>query len=229
VEITQTLDAPLSVNPGNLGAIITSAQNFGSTVIRRGHQVQTIGNQLTVKRYFDIIPANNLSLNATLRFIYFDSEMNGFDENSVVIWKSQDNINWNEMGFDSRSTTTNYIEKTGIADFSRWTLSSATQVNNKIVLLKTIAGKLVNEKVETGKFNVKVIPNPSPDYFTLQIESSKKEISVVKVFDVSGRLVKQMKAAVFESLQFGSDLKTGIYLVEVVQDKNRKTLKLIKF
>lgn len=129
VTITQTLNAPSLVNPGNLGAIITSAQNFGSTVIRRGHQAQPVINQFSVKRYFDINPANNSSLNATLRFGYFDAEMNGLDENSVVLWKSPDNINWNEAGVDSRSTTTNYIEKTGITDFSRWTLTTPAPVN----------------------------------------------------------------------------------------------------
>jgi hypothetical protein len=37
IEITNTLNAPSSVNPGNLGAIITSSQNLGNTIIRRGH------------------------------------------------------------------------------------------------------------------------------------------------------------------------------------------------
>ncbi|HEX7846112.1 MAG TPA: hypothetical protein VF476_09965, partial [Chitinophagaceae bacterium] len=60
VEITNTLNNPASLNPGNLGAIISSSQNLGSTVIRRGHAVQSGGGISTsVQRYYDIVPSNN--------------------------------------------------------------------------------------------------------------------------------------------------------------------------
>ena len=41
-----------------------------------------------------------------------------------MLWKSPNNTNWTEQGFTSRNTSANYVEKTGIADFSRWTLST---------------------------------------------------------------------------------------------------------
>jgi hypothetical protein len=126
VEITKVLNAPALENPGNLGAIFTSSQNFGSTIIRRGHIAQTIAAGISITRYFDIAPTNNAALSATLRFQYRDAELNGLDENSVVLWKSPDNINWTAIGFDSRNTTTNHVEKTGIADFSRWTLNKSS-------------------------------------------------------------------------------------------------------
>lgn len=126
IQIVNTLNAPSSANPGNLGAIFTSAQNFGSTIIRRGHQSQINGSGLgsSILRYYDINPTNNNGLNATLRFSYLDAELNSFDENSLVFWRSLNNINWSNQGFTSRNTTTNYVEKTGIDAFSRWTLSS---------------------------------------------------------------------------------------------------------
>ena len=131
IEITNTLNVPSSANPGNLGAILSSSQNLGSTIIRRGHtaQINGFGIGSSIFRYYDILPANNTTLNATLRFQYFDAELNGFDENTVVLWKSTNNTTWTQQGFTSRNTTSNYVEKTGIADFSRWTLSS---VNNPL-------------------------------------------------------------------------------------------------
>ncbi len=123
VEITALLNNPSSVNPANLGAIITANLNLGSTIIRRGHQAQTIGTGSSINRYFDIIPTNNTSLNATLRFTYFDAELNALDENSIVVWKSPDNIAWTELGADSRNITLNYVEKTNIPDFTRQTLA----------------------------------------------------------------------------------------------------------
>jgi hypothetical protein len=126
VQITNTLNAPTLVNAGNLGAVITSTENLGSTIIRRGHvsQINAYGAGNSILRYYDIIPTNNASLNAGLQLTYLDAELNGLDENSLVLVKSTDNINWTSQGFDSRNTTANYVEKAGLADFSRWTLSS---------------------------------------------------------------------------------------------------------
>jgi len=164
VEITKALNTPSSENPGNMGAIITSSQNPGNTLIRRGHRSQTnsggAGN--SILRYYDIIPSNNSSLNATLRFSYFEAELNGLTESNLLFWKSPDNINWSNQSYTSRDMLNNYVEKTGIADFSRWTLSTpgnalplvwgsfnTTCINNKIVISwKTL------EEFNTSIFNV---------------------------------------------------------------------------
>jgi hypothetical protein len=405
VEASANLSAPNSANPGNLGAIISSPQNLGATTIRRGHQVQTIGSQSSVRRYFDINPSINSLLNATLRFTYLDAELNGLNENTAFLWKSTDNINWSEIGFDNRNITSNYVEKIGIADFSRWTLTGTTNpcetmqtfyadadndgygnfagaiqactspagyvsnsddcndnnasvypgamevcngiddncnaqvdegcgsmpsVNiNDIVVYesqgqvmltvtlsnsynqpikinyKTIDGTAVSngrfkdykavgngsitisagnvsgtiaitiytdnitepneyfdiqltkatnanladnmgrvtiidgspttrakttstDKEAIEKFSVQIHPNPSRHNFALKVESNNGELSDVRVLDIVGRLVKQMKVSVFESTYFGSDLKQGVYIVEVRQGKNLKTIRLIK-
>ncbi|MEO8406789.1 MAG: T9SS type A sorting domain-containing protein [Chitinophagaceae bacterium] len=126
VQITKTLNAPVADDPGNIGAIITSSQNLGSVIIRRGHQSQTngLGAGNSILRYYDIIPANNNSLNATLHFNYLDAELNGLNENGLMVWKSNDNINWTNLGRTSSNTISNYVEQTGINDFSRFTLST---------------------------------------------------------------------------------------------------------
>ena len=126
IEITNTLNSPAAVNPGNLGATITSAQNMGSTTIRRGHQSQTngYGNGNTIYRYYDITPANNTALNATLRLNYFDAELNSINENTITLWKKIGTSTWADQGFNTRNTSTNYVEKTGIPDFSRWSLTT---------------------------------------------------------------------------------------------------------
>ncbi len=126
VEITNILNAPASVNPGNLGAMITSAANLGSTVIRRGQLAHVIAGPGTssINRYFDIMPTNNAALDASLRFFYFDAELNGQAENLLTLWKSSDNTNWTNEGFTDRNETLNYVGQPGINDFSRWTLAA---------------------------------------------------------------------------------------------------------
>lgn len=125
IEVMTTLNAPAAANPGNLGVIISSASNLGNTTIRRGHisYPNVSGSGKSIRRYYDIIPTNNSGLNATLRFNYLDAELDGLNENTVVMWKSPDNLNWLSQGFSSRDASLNFLEKTGIADFSRWTLA----------------------------------------------------------------------------------------------------------
>lgn len=125
VEITQTLNAPAAVNPGNLGAIITSAQNLGSTTIRRGHVPQSSPQmQGSISRYYDILPTNNSNLNATLRIKYLDAELNTQAEAGLNQWSTFDNLNWLNRGYTTRDVSANYVEKTGLLSFSRWSLSS---------------------------------------------------------------------------------------------------------
>jgi hypothetical protein len=165
VQIVNTLNQPVSVNPGNLGAVISSAQNLGSTTIRRGHTAQNItgtGGQ-SILRYYDIIPANNSGLNATLRFAWRDAELNGLDANSLVFWKSADGINWSDAGFTTRNTAGNYVEQTGIDAFTTFTLGP---VSNPL----PVVFSLFNAGCENG--NVKLVWKTAQEinskYFTVE-------------------------------------------------------------
>jgi hypothetical protein len=126
VIFNMTLNAPTAINPGNLGALITSAQNLGNTVIRRGDQSQATssagGN--SILRYYDIQPANNTALNATLRIRYLEGELNGLDENSLLLWEKQPTQSWSPLGADSHDAVANYVEKTAIPSFGIFTLST---------------------------------------------------------------------------------------------------------
>lgn len=134
VLFSTVLNAPAGANPGNLGAFITSPENLGTVIIKRGHQsqVNASGSGKSILRYYDIVPANNTALDATLRFNYFDEELNGIDENSLVFFKSDDAINWSNQDFTTRNPVDNFVEKTGIRSFSRWTITNA---NNALPVL----------------------------------------------------------------------------------------------
>src|SRR5258708_16356510 len=126
VLFTTSLNSPTGSNPANLGIFITSGQNLGNVTIKRGHQseVTSPGTGSSVLRYYDILPANNTNLNATLRFNYFDGELNGLIENSIVFLESQNTVNWTTLGFTSRDVVANFAEKNGIGSFRRFTLSN---------------------------------------------------------------------------------------------------------
>jgi hypothetical protein len=123
---TEVLNNPSMMNIGNLGAIITSASNLGTTTITRGHAAQTgCGNQ-SVLRYYDISPSNNSGLNATLRFTYLDHELNGQVEDNFMLYRSTDaGLTWSTVGADHTDYINNYVEKNGINAFSRWTVNNS--------------------------------------------------------------------------------------------------------
>ncbi|MBI2729290.1 MAG: T9SS type A sorting domain-containing protein [Sphingobacteriales bacterium] len=177
IQAIKILNAPASVNPGNLGAVITSAQNLGSTTIRRGHVAQTdvATPNFSIQRYYDITPTTNTSLNATLRINYFDAELNGKTEANLSAWKSTDNINWSYAGFSTRNAASNFVEANTIASFSRWTLSDkfATGIFD----------------LPNGRNSLQVWPNPFIEWITVAIESTKPTKANLQVFNMLGQIV----------------------------------------
>jgi hypothetical protein len=137
VEITQDMNAPASINAGNLGATISSSADLGSVTIRRGHLPQGgTGLVNSINRYYLITPANNSNLNSTLRLRYFDAELNGQNEDALVIYQSNNGgTDWSNMSQTTANTNANYVEKTGVASLALQTLG-----NNNVQLPDGVTG-----------------------------------------------------------------------------------------
>ena len=133
------LNAPIAANPANLGLFITSAQNLGNVIIKRGHQLQSgNGAGSTILRYYDIMPINNTRLPATFRFNYLDGELNGLTESALVLLERQNTANWTSLGFTSKDAVVNFVEKTNINSLGRFTLSVVSNLAPvTLVLLDT--------------------------------------------------------------------------------------------
>ena len=127
ITTTRNLSNISNENIAGLGATISTVANMGSTVITRGHTVQTSGANNSIARYFDISPANNSGLNATLAFSYKEDELNGNAEAGLELFKSTDSgSSWqNQNG--TVNTTSNAVSLSGISSFSTWTLIEDTQ------------------------------------------------------------------------------------------------------
>lgn len=72
---------------------------------------------------------------------------------------------------------------------------------------------------------IKLYPNPSSNYFTLSVETTK-----VEIYSITGQKVKQFDSVKSIDQQFNiSDLSKGLYLVKAYNDKNQtQVLKMIK-
>ena len=125
ITTTRTLNAPAEINIGGMGAVLTTASNLGVTTIERTHAAASGNGNTGILRVFNIAPANNTGLNATLRFYYDDSELNGLSEPTLVLFKSPSGLinTWIGVG-GTVNTTSNYVQLSGLNDFSFWTLGS---------------------------------------------------------------------------------------------------------
>jgi hypothetical protein len=129
IQTTRTLNAPVSTDDiAGLGIAIGSSANLGSTVITRGHAVQSGNGNSSIKRYYDIQPTNNSALNATLVFSYDSTEALGFAESLLALFKSTNGgTSWTNPGVAVRDTVNNSLTLTGVNSFSRWTAGDSTR------------------------------------------------------------------------------------------------------
>jgi hypothetical protein len=187
VQVINSLNAPVSANPGNLGAIITSTKNLGSVTIRRGHlaQINVSGTTPGIRRYYDILPANDNGLKATLRFQYFDIELNNLNESTLELWK-QGKKNWSNEGYTSRSTVNNYVEKTNIGALSRWTLSGT--INSALTQVNSGHTAPLKENSES-KNNLSIWPNPVLSLVNVSIDVNNSSSISLKLYDATGSLI----------------------------------------
>ena len=114
----------ISENVAGLGAEITTTEDMGSTALTRRHAAYSVnGNGIT--RSYEITPANNSGLDATLVFNYLDSELNGVTKTNLALYRSTDGgTTWTARG-GAVDTNNNTITLASIDAFSRWTAGEA--------------------------------------------------------------------------------------------------------
>ena len=79
-------------------------------------------------------------------------------------------------------------------------------------------------------FDVKAWPNPSNTTFNVQLVSQNiNDNATIYVFDMNNKLVHQTQFGAEDKYNFGSNLEGGVYIVKVVQGKNMKYVRLVKY
>ncbi|WP_315822246.1 hypothetical protein [Paraflavitalea speifideaquila] len=163
---TAVLQAPQQVNPGNIGVSITSPANLGLTRIIRGHNTPVpTSSSAATNRTFDIQPANNKNLQATLQFHYLDAELSG-NENELTLFTG-DGYNWKAAGKDKSNAAANWLIKNKLDQLHRYTLAG------------------------NGFAKMQVYPNPVKNRFTLTWQSTARQEIVLLLTDASGKIMER--------------------------------------
>lgn len=205
--ITATAEVTAStVNPGNLGAIINSPIVLGNTVVKRGNVISNNGSDNSANLYFEITPANNRDLNASVAFKYFETELNGIDEKEVSVYSNRGS-NWLNEGNEYRDAKQNLVMQKNVNSFSRFTLFPAQE-------------------------NIIVYPNPVRDVANTRIVAKSAATATIEVYDSKGSLVK----AYNKGISVGSnvlplemkELAGGSYTLHAKWGNNEKVIMLAK-
>jgi hypothetical protein len=81
---------------------------------------------------------------------------------------------------------------------------------------------------ETG-LAIRVLSNPSPNYFEIQLRGNADNNIRLTVYDYLGRVIERKSSlSSNQTVRLGNFYHSGIYLVEIVQGTQKQTLKLIK-
>ena len=76
---------------------------------------------------------------------------------------------------------------------------------------------------------IKVLGNPSPNHFDIQIRGKADNNIRLTVYDNMGRVIEtKTSLSSNQTVRLGSSYRSGIYLVEIVQGTQRQTLRLVK-
>jgi hypothetical protein len=132
IKVTRTIGSGVSINPGNIGLSLVTTNALGSTEIRRRNEIVDVGSSnMSIDRVYSVLPTtNNGSLNATLNVNYFNSELNGLDENSLVTYRRPTPSSpWeNKSGINTQTTLagggTGIVQNLNWMEFSEVTLAA---------------------------------------------------------------------------------------------------------
>ncbi|MBK8684176.1 MAG: fibronectin type III domain-containing protein [Bacteroidetes bacterium] len=141
-----------------------------------------------------------------------------------VRYRVAGNTSWLAAGTQAAPATSKNIIGLTLNTQYEWQVravcNNAAGAWSTIDMFTTLASKQsVDFATETINNNVSVYPNPVRDVLTVEVTTEVAQNTVVKVFDMSGRLVKQIQA----NAEIGvnniavnlSDVSAGVYQVQV--------------
>jgi len=182
-------------NIAGLGiGITTRSAAPGLTQLVRGHSQILANGSISIQRYFEIHPAINNNLNATLAFGYFEDELvtGSHNEADLIPWRQENPAAiWEGQFYPTRithnvltTTMTNWVTLDSIPAFSSWTLSDWNTEPLPIELLSftatanTLTNAVYLEWITASETNC--------DYFTVERSANVADFEEVLTKDAAG-------------------------------------------
>jgi len=82
--------------------------------------------------------------------------------------------------------------------------------------------------VRNEKLEVIAWPNPTENYFNLQVKAPGKETVEIRMYDMLGKIVQVQRGAPDQTYRFAERVVSGMYMIEVRQAGQTATIKVVK-
>ena len=89
-------------------------------------------------------------------------------------------------------------------------------------------GSFEKEAISASKLAIVAMPNPSAKGFMLNVTGDAGSQLILRVMDISGRIVETKNLTSNQSIRVGDNYRAGMYFAEIMQGNERKIVKLIK-
>ena len=121
-----------------------------------------------------------------------------------------------------------------------YTVTGILAVDKKKKVLKLITTGCVTQlitrtnvpsatKATIEPMQVNVYPNPSTSAFQMFVKTPSTSKIAMRILDIQGRLIKTISFNSDETIAFGNDLKSGVYMVELREGNVIKTVRVVKY
>ena len=169
------LNAPSALNPGNMGAEITTSSNLGQTRIIRGHNTQYNHDSSwqSINRWYDFEPTNNSGLSGSVRFHYLNPEINPHFHLDLEMWEDPSGI-WTNLSVPYSNAHRDSA--------NLWMLSTTRDSFIRLTLAPDTVPFLPSDLIEFGAKWISQ-PDVSEVYWTTAMELNVKEFIVLRSFD----------------------------------------------
>jgi len=94
---------------------------------------------------------------------------------------------------------------------------------------QTGTGRDMDARQMAAGLQVKVLANPSPNYFDIQLIGTEAGNMQLRIYDLQGRLLETKPSLhANQSLRIGATYQPGVYLVQITVGNEMRTIRLIK-
>ncbi|MFV8331424.1 MBG domain-containing protein, partial [Flavobacterium sp. LB3P6] len=164
------------------------------------------------------------TINGISGFSFMVSAIDGNKKSPIVPDKFRIKI-WNTL-----NGVIVYDNQIGAADNADaiTSLGGGSIVIHEVKKNGTAKAVIVEETPEIEPFAITAYPNPSAQYFVIEIKGGTTEKTEVIVYDILGRMVKHIQNSDSKEIKFGEELSSGSYIAIINQGTQQKTVRLIK-
>jgi hypothetical protein len=142
---------------------------------------------------------------------------------STITWTVTD-VNGNITTCATQVT----IVSSGTCTNARMQEPEDSSPDTKSPVTKEVNNSKLDLIVKNPKLEVIAWPNPTENYFNLQVKAPGKETVEIRMFDMLGKIVQVERGAPDQTYRFGEQVVTGMYMIEVRQAGQTATIKVVK-